>query len=78
MRKLFDFHCCECDTVYEAFVRNDETPTCKKCGATEKQEKQLSFGHGYATDDNSPRTQRDLANYLGNGQYMPGYKRERG
>jgi len=72
---IFDFYCGECKNVYEVFLRSDTIPTCKECGATEDQQKILAVGHVYATNDNSPKTQHDLANYLGNGEYHPGYRR---
>jgi len=75
MRKLFDFKCGECGAVYEAFVNSDETPVCKSCGLTEKQEKLLGVGHVYATSNDTPKSTRDLQHYWGNGKYMPGYKR---
>ena len=76
MMKVFDFMCEECEARYEAFVRDDEMPACKSCGITEKQIKLLGVGRVYATNDDSPKTQRDLQHYLGNGQYVKGYKRD--
>jgi len=75
MMKIFDFRCGECDQVYEAFVRSEETPKCKHCGAEDNQHKLLGVGRVYATNDDSPKSTRDLQHYLGNGQYVPGYKR---
>ena len=74
--KIFDYKCGECDTIYEVFLRSDTIPKCTSCGSESEQQKQLSFAMGYATNDDSPKTQRDLANYFGNGQYKPGYKKE--
>lgn len=74
--KVFDFKCGECSHVYEAFVRGDEIPACKSCGITEKQEKLLGVGHVYCPSDDSPKTQKDLQHYLGNGEYVKGYKRD--
>lgn len=73
---LFDFKCGECLNIYEVFYREDTVLVCPKCEATENQEKQLSYAHGYATDDDSPKTEKDLRNYFGNGQYAPGYKKD--
>ena len=74
--KIFDFKCGECGHVYELFVKSDTVPACKECGSTEDQTKLLGVGHVYATSDDSPKTQEDLRNYWGNGQYRPGYKRQ--
>lgn len=73
--KIFDFKCGSCSHIYEVFLRRDTVPKCKECGETENQQKLLGVGHVYATNDDSPKTQRDLANYLGNGEYVKGYKR---
>ena len=73
--KIFDFRCGDCESVYEAFVRGDETPACKSCGCKKNQMKLLGVGRVYVPNDDSPKTERDLQHYLGNGQYMKGYKR---
>jgi hypothetical protein len=74
--KVYDFKCGDCGNIYEAFVREGNTTSCRECGQTEDQEKLLTFkGYAAATDDDSPRTQEDLQNYLGHGQYNKGYKK---
>ena len=35
MIKVFDFECNECGTVYEYWVKDDETPTCIVCGSSD-------------------------------------------
>lgn len=73
---MYDFKCHECGAEYEKLMRKDGTPKCKECGSEKNQERLLKVGHVFCKDDDSPKTQRDLANYLGNGQYVKGYRRE--
>jgi len=73
---LFDFICGDCGAIYERLMKSDTIPECKVCGSTENQAKVVSGPKlAYAKNDDSPKTHRDLRNYLGNGQYYKGYKR---
>ena len=72
--KIFDFECGSCGIVYEAFVKTDTEVACKNCGSTENQKKRLGIARVWAPSEFTPKSQSDLANYLGNGQYFPGYK----
>ncbi len=72
---LFDFICRTCSNEYEQLMMSDSVPVCPDCGDTDNQQKVISAPKiAYATNDDSPKTQRDLQNYLGNGEYVRGYK----
>jgi putative FmdB family regulatory protein len=73
--KIFDFKCSSCEHIYEKMVSDScYNPDCPKCGG--ESERMLTFsGYANATNSDEPRTQEDLQNYFGNGQYRPGYKK---
>jgi len=74
---IFDYECGYCESIYEIIkTKSDQVPVCPHCAATDHQTKQFSApAIAYATQDDYPKTNRELSAYLGNGQYIKGYKR---
>ena len=73
---MFDFICGDCKETYERLMKSDSIQECKLCGSKENQARVISPPKiAYATDSDSPKSEKDLQNYLGNGEYVPGYQR---
>jgi len=74
---VYDYKCEECGNTHEVWlIKTTSALECPECGDTENQTRIAPApARAYATQDDYPKNNKDLASYVGNGKYLKGYKR---